>query len=482
MGLRRALLITFALLLVAAPAAHAARRMEVAISDEDAMVNGSAGNALQAYQTAQSLNATRMRILVQWSRVSDALQSSPSASPDYNWGPIDNAVDAAAVYGMRTQLDLTGPAPNYGAGVYKGLRILKPSPSLYADFVKAAAEHFKGRVDRYSIWNEPNYPAWIAPQSQSPKIYRALYTAGYAAVKSVDPRAQVLIGETVPYGGRQKGKTLGLATPPLAWLRGVACVNARYHRIGGCTPLKADGYAHHPYEFTTAPTTRSFPGADNAPIQTLGRLRTALKKLARAHALSTSSGRPLDIYLTESGYFVTGRRRIAAPKRARWLPEQFQVAARQPGVREMLQYNVFVPTTTTFTTGLFTLAGAPLPEYKTLLGWTQGAAKKGLIKRNTGPIVLPPRPGGTTVSGSGSGTGSGSGSGSAPGGAGGGGNPSGDGGGSTGSGSSTGSGGGTSSGGGSAAPPAAGGGGSTTTPSPPAPSCQVMIGTICVVP
>jgi hypothetical protein len=369
------------------------------------------------------------------------------------------------MYGMRTQLALTGPAPNYAAGVYKNLRILRPDPKLYANFVRAAAEHFKGRVDRYSIWNEPNYPAWIAPQSESPKIYRALYTAGYDAIKSVDPAAQVLIGETVPYGGTANGKRLGLATAPLKWLRAVACVDARYKRVGNCTPLKADGYAHHPYEFTEAPTAKTYPGADNAPIQTLGRLRTALNKLARAHALSTPKGKALAIYLTESGYFVTGSRKVAAAKRARWLPESFQVAAQQARVKEMLQYNVYVPSTSTFTTGLFTLGGSPLPEYKTLLSWTKGAAKKRLIKRNTGPIQLPARPGGTplpTPSGTGnSGGGSTSGGGSAP----------------SGGGGSTPPGGGGSTSGGTSAPPA----GSTTQPSPAPPTCGgIQIGPVCL--
>jgi hypothetical protein len=381
------------------------------------MVSGKAGNALLAYQTAQALNATRMRILVQWSGV------TAGDGGAYEWGAIDNAIDAAALYGMRTQLDLTGPAPTNAAGLYKGLRIRRPNPTLYGDFVRAAAEHFKGRIDRYSIWNEPNYPAWLAPQRQSPALYRKLYVAGYRAVKSVDPKAQVLIGETVPYGGTVKGKRLGLATPPLEWLRDLACVDARYRRIGRCRPLKADGYAHHPYEFTTAPTARRFPGADNAPIQTLGRLRTALRKLARARALSAPGGRP-----------------------ARWLPEQFQVAARQPGVNEMLQYNVFVP------------------------------------------IVLPPRPGGTPSDVTSTGPPSG---GVTPSGGGGAGAPSGgtaappsSGGGSPGGGGGgqppSGSGGGTPSGGGGSGAPPQSGNPPTTTP-PPA-SCKVMIGSICVVP
>jgi hypothetical protein len=405
-----ALLLACALLLVRAAPAHAARGMEVAISDEDAMVNGKAGDTGLAYRTAQALNATRMRILVEWSRVSDADDPTPSLNPDYDWGPIDRAIDTAAAYGMRTQLALAGPAPAYASGNGQvSIPVWSPDPARYADFARAAAQHFQGRVDRYSIWNEPNYPSWLEPQNQSPQLYRALYEAGYAAIKSVDPSAQVLIGETVPYGGKvvlktkgkdgktvMRGKKMGLATAPLKWLRAVACVNARYKRINGCTPLHADGYAHHPYDLefggdATSPASKTFPGADNAPIQTLGRLRTALDKLAGAGALSTPSGKPLDIYLTESGYFISGKRKLAPAKRAEYLPQQFQVAATQPRVREMLQYNVFAPPSG-FTTGLFN-GYQPLPEYKTLLAWTERAAATGLIKRNTGPIALPPAPG-----------------------------------------------------------------------------------------
>jgi hypothetical protein len=410
-----AALVVCALLLTRAGPAGAARGMEVAISDEDAMVTGKAGDTALAYQTAQALNATRMRILVEWARVSDADSATPSDNPDYDWGPIDRAIDLAAAYGMRTQLALAGPAPAYASGTGRvSIPVWNPDPARYAEFARAAAQHFQGRVDRYSIWNEPNYPAWLEPRAQSPQMYRALYQAGYDAIKSVDRSAQVLIGETVPYGGKvviktkvkgkggqkartvSKGKKMGLAMAPLKWLRAVACVNDRYKRIRGCAPLQADGYAHHPYDLefggaATSPLIKKFPGADNAPIQTLGRLRKALDKLARAHALSTPSGKPLDIYLTESGYFVSGKRKLAAAKRAKFLPQQFQVAAAQPRVREMLQYNVFVPPVG-FTTGLFTPDGQPLPEYGTLRAWTRSAAATGLIKRNTGPIGLPPAP------------------------------------------------------------------------------------------
>ena len=184
---------------------------------------------------------------------------------------------------MRVQLTLTGPAPRYASGNHRiGFPIVKPNPALFGDFTHAVADHFKGRVDRYAVWNEPNYPAWLSPSRQSPKLYRALYQSAYRGIKSADPGAQVLIGETVPYDNP------GIATAPLKWLRAVACLNARYKRVGKCTPLKADGYAHHPYEFLHPPSYK-YPGKDNAPIGSLSRLRVALNKLAKAKALSTTA-------------------------------------------------------------------------------------------------------------------------------------------------------------------------------------------------
>jgi hypothetical protein len=375
--------------LVMALPAQAAKKMEIALEDEGAFVDQSVGNREASFAIARALNVTRMRIVVQWNRVSDSGDPTPSGNPDYNWGPIDDAIDQAAANGIHTMLTLTGPAPVYASGNHQSsYPIVNPNPAMFADFARAAAEHFKGRVDRYAIWNEPNYPAWLSPVKKSPQIYRALYSAGYDAIKAADPAAKVLIGETVPYGGKAGGKKLGLATPPLKWLRAVACVNARYRKVGNCAPLKADGYAHHPYEFTRAPKG-AFPGADNAPIQELGRLRNALRKISRAGTITGIK----NIYLTESGYFVSGRRAVAAQRRSSWLPEQFNVAARTPGVRSMLQYNLYVPNNSTFTTGLFQPTGQPLPEFRSLLSWTTMAVRKGLARANTGPITLPPRPG-----------------------------------------------------------------------------------------
>ena len=87
---------------------------------------------------------------------------------------------------------------------------------------------------------------------------------------------------------------------------------------------------------------------------------------------------------------------MAAAKRKKWLPQQFELAVKQPRVRMMLQYNVIAPapSVSTFTTGLLNASGPLLPDYGRLEAWSRNALKTGKVKRSTGAISLPDRPGG----------------------------------------------------------------------------------------
>jgi hypothetical protein len=258
------------------------------------------------------------------------------------------------------QLTIGGPTPAFATGNRK-LGIYKPDVAQFAAFAREAAAHFRGRVDRYAIWNEPNHVAWLAPHKTAPSQYRALYAAGYAAIKSVDPAAQVLIGETSPYNKK------GAAMSPLKFLRGAACVDRKWRRR--CqNPLLTDGYAHHPYEFEHGPRYK-YPGRDNATIGTLGNLTKALDRLRKGRALLPASGKRVDLYLTEFGYFGTGRRKVAEAKRVKWLREAYKIAVLHPRVRQLLQYQLVSPPVryTTFDTALLPPDGRITPVYNALL-------------------------------------------------------------------------------------------------------------------
>jgi hypothetical protein len=271
---------------------------------------------------------------------------------------------------------LTGPAPAWATSNHR-VGPMKPKAAYFKQFAGDAAKHFKGKVDRYSIWNEPNHRAWIAPLKSGPKVYRALYLAGYSAIKKADRSAKVLIGETSPFSlghGRN-------ATAPLKFLRGVTCANARYKRAKKCGTLKTDGYAHHPYDFDHKPTYK-YPGKDNVTIGVLGRLTSALSKLRKARLLTTPSGGVPFVYLTEYGYFSSGKRKVSASKHGKYLVQAFTIAQKNSRVKEMLHYLLLQPPRgrfRSFDTSIASMGGKPSSAFNKLAAWAKKAAKAGRV-------------------------------------------------------------------------------------------------------
>ena len=383
---------------LAPPSAHAAKRMEVALADDPVLLARHYYDRDRALQNARELGVTRIRVFVNWAGVMGAQRESmePPEQPAYHWGIYEELIDAAARAGIRVQLDLAGPAPRYATGD-KQLGMTQPDPGQFATFAGAAAARFKGRVDRYSIWNEPNHDGWLRPSSEAPRLYRQLYVAAHGAIKRADPGAAVLFGETAPYHGSR-------AMAPLAFLRRTLCLTKSYKVDRKCLAampedtrgrLRTDGYAHHPYDFRNAPHHK-YKGGDNVTMGTLSRLTTALTKAARAGALWGPKKRSApDVYLTEFGYFATGpRAKIPESKRAVYLPKAFAMAQKNPRVKQMLHYGLVAPPEgyagSAFDFGLLVGDGSPRATYGPLVEWARKAMAKKRIRAPGGPIALPP--------------------------------------------------------------------------------------------
>jgi hypothetical protein len=337
----RHLLTLVALVGLALPAgAMAAPRMEIGIHDDDVFVDHAAIPLADPWAALRPLRVGVLRTLV--------TERDVTAN---GWDRVSSAVDAARAHGLQVEVALVGRFP-------------RADLAGYARFAGEAAARLRGRVDRYEIWNEPNLRAWLAAPSPraTAALYRRLFIAGSKAIKASDPAARVLIGVTAPFVGRSPGQ------PPLAFLRRVLCVD-RHYRAKRCPGLVADGYAHNPFDLDHRPSYR-FPGRDNATIGTLRRLTTALNRLARLGALRTPRGARLDVYLTEFGYISRGPHGISQATRARWLPEAFAIAARNPRVREAIQYLLInPPPPDPFATGLIEADGTVDPAYRTLSAW-----------------------------------------------------------------------------------------------------------------
>jgi hypothetical protein len=368
-----------ALMLPLVPSAQAAKGMEVAVQDDSVFVIQlpHPGYRAKGLKLAKQMNVSWIRANVNWNYVTLKYKKQKKEPKNivYNWTGYDALITAAAKQGIQVQLSLTGPAPAWATGNHKiGADKIKATP--FKHFAQAAAEHFAGRVPRYSIWNEPNHRAWISPIKSQAKIYRGLYTAGYSAIKKADPAAKVLIGETSPFDlghGRN-------AQSPLKFLRGVTCANAKYKKARNCATLKTDGYAHHPYDFDHKPTYK-YPGKDNVTLGVLSRLTSALSKLKKAKLLTTPTGGTPDVYLTEYGYFASGKRKLSRSKQGSYLAQAFSIAQKNPHVREMLQYLFVYPGKryAFFDTSIATRAAKPTAAFNKLAKWAKAAAKAGRI-------------------------------------------------------------------------------------------------------
>src|SRR4051794_5502611 len=247
-----------AMVLAAPSPAFASRSMEIGLQDDAVFVEQTAIGREAGFARAKEIGVTSIRANMLWSRVmsdKQAQQRKRPASPRYDFSRFDSLVAEAHARGFRVQLTLTGPAPAWAtAGGTVSTR--GPSVKEFARFTATVAKHFKGKIDRYSIWNEPNWYSWLSPAKTSATQYRALYLAGYSAIKKADRKTQVIFGELAPK------EREGASVAPLTFIRNVLCVDANWHKRKGCGTVRTDGVSVHPYDYSHAPTSRAIPAGD----------------------------------------------------------------------------------------------------------------------------------------------------------------------------------------------------------------------------
>ena len=252
----------------------------------------------------RAFGVTQVRQLVYWQSFAPRPKSkkkpkfnaaNPDAYPTDTWARLDQLFASAQAQGIEVMLTPTGPVPKWATKAKKD-SLTRPSAKAFGQFVTALARRYGSQVTMWSIWNEPNQPQFLLPQYRkgkpySPTLYRGLYKAAYKAIRSVaaNKKDKILVGETSPRGNVH-------VVHPLTFLRGMACLNARYHKTRKCGRLPADGYAHHAYTTRTGPTFVP-PDKNDVTIGVISRLVKALDRAGKARGLP----KRLKIYLTEFG-------------------------------------------------------------------------------------------------------------------------------------------------------------------------------------
>lgn len=114
------------------------------------------------------------------------------------WAKYDQIVALAEQYGVRIIARIDNPPawthadPNIGA--------FAPPDDIqdYVNFASAVAERYRGRIQHYQIWNEPNiFPEW-GNQPVDPEAYTDMLCRTYRALKAIDPEIVVISAALSP--------------------------------------------------------------------------------------------------------------------------------------------------------------------------------------------------------------------------------------------------------------------------------------------
>jgi hypothetical protein len=126
-------------------------------------------------------------------------------------------------------------------------RYIPPDKILFfLEYVRQITAHFRGRVDAWCIWNEPNFVFWQGSRDE----FFVLARQAADVLRETDPEVTLLGG----------GFNRGIFSLPKAYIRGLFESGAME---------KADAVAFHPYELNPARTARLY-GAFRAIVAEYG--------------------------------------------------------------------------------------------------------------------------------------------------------------------------------------------------------------------
>ena len=154
----------------------------------------------------------------------------------------DEYVNTAIANGIEPLLILSFGNPLYDQG---GIPYTQEGIAAYTNYATTLVNHFKGKINYFEIWNEPNSPAgvYFNPTGKTAVDYANLVKAVYPAIKQANPQAVVLIGST--------------AGVDLPWLR-------QMFQAGAYDSM--DALALHPYVWPNGPEAGSLTAKLNAAV------------------------------------------------------------------------------------------------------------------------------------------------------------------------------------------------------------------------
>ncbi len=132
----------------------------------------------------------------------DAVELAPG---QYDWTELDSIVGTLSKKNINVLLSLD-QAPAFYRSASSGL--MPSDPTSFGAFTKAMATRYKGKVQAYELWNEPNLARETGAGNVSPATYLPLLKAGAQGVKAADPSAMTILAAPSTTGSNIPGQVI----------------------------------------------------------------------------------------------------------------------------------------------------------------------------------------------------------------------------------------------------------------------------------
>ena len=364
-----------------APAAAPASMSQESIFEDEGLIIGQ-GN-LDAVNEMAALGADTIRTVVFWRDVAPSATAKkvpagfdatdPASYDAAGWDRYDAFVRRADELGVNVLFTPSSPIPRW-ASQCKGVSAkkaasCKPNVKLFEGFVKVLGQRYSGtyadengpvlpRVERWSIWNEPNVPAWLQPQytgsAGSPKPesairYRSLALAALRSLRASGHGSDhLLLAETAPLG-RTSGPVSDRQAPPVDFINTLLCLDSKGRKLRGSAAKRASckkapkfqvsGFAHHPYARGGSQPPLSPASKGEIRISNISKLFGILDDAARAGRLP----KRLPVWFTEFGFQTNPPDRVLGVKpkaQATYLNQSDYLASKIGRVKSVAQYKL----------------------------------------------------------------------------------------------------------------------------------------------
>jgi hypothetical protein len=177
----------------------------------------------------------------------------------WQWENSDRIIDQIEAHGLKVIVRL-GSQPAWAAAGVELPQINPPDDwQDFYDYVFAVANRYKGRVEAYQIWNEPNLAREWGGRPPDPAGYAEMLKIGYRAVKDADPHAVVISAGLAP-----TTRNDAQAMPDIYFIQGMYDADAApyFDALG----VHAAGYKSPPEtDPAVVATTPALNNGDNAP-------------------------------------------------------------------------------------------------------------------------------------------------------------------------------------------------------------------------